>query len=148
MSSFDEQHKCLPCWKLTTYAVFSNVTNNKYADELGPAVLRNIEGLGFDTANLGGLVAAARANTAAAYSAVSGLTPEIRAAAVLANKEAYLEGAHLSYQVALAFGLVGCIAAVFIPSIDTRKYTKRTVALQEADRKAWEKKQLEGETGA
>jgi hypothetical protein len=71
------------------------------------------------------------------------LTPEVRAAAVLANKQAYLEGAHLSYQVALAFGLLGCIAAVFIPSIDTRKYTKRTVALQEADRREWEKKQLQ-----
>jgi hypothetical protein len=119
-------------------AIFSNVTNNKYGNSLAPAVVRNIEGLGFNTANLAKLVAAAKAGTATAYDAVPGLTPAIRAAAVLANKEAYLEGAHLSYQVALAFGLCGCIAALFIPSIDSRKYTKRTVALQEADRKAFE----------
>ena len=116
-------------------AIFSNVTNNKYADALGPAVLRNIEGLGFDTSNLTRLATAARAGTAAAYAAVPGLTPAVRAAAVQANKEAYLEGARLSYQVALAFGLVGCIAALFIPSIDTRKYTKRTVALLSCSRR-------------
>jgi hypothetical protein len=121
-------------------AIFGNVTNNRYADSLAPAVIRNIEGLGFNSANLAKLIVAAKAGTATAYAAVPGLTPTIRAAAVLANKEAYLEGAHLSYQVALAFGLCGCIAALFIPSIDSRKYTKRTVALQEADRRALEEK--------
>jgi hypothetical protein len=129
-------------------AIFSNVTNNKYAAALVPAVRRNIEGLGFDAANIARLAVAARANTAVAYGAVPGLTPIVRAAAVQANKEAYLEGAHLSYQVALAFGLVGCIAAIFIPSIDSRKYTKRTVALQESDRKALEEKRRVGQTEA
>ena len=126
-------------------AIFGNVTNNKYANSLATAVARNIKGLGFDMANLADLVAVASADTPTAYAAVPGLTPRIRTAAVLANKEAYLEGAQLSYEVALAFGLCGCIAALFIPSIDTRKYTKRTVALQEADRKTLEEKKL-GET--
>jgi hypothetical protein len=89
------------------------------------------------------LITAAAAGTSAAYAAVPGITPEIKAAAVLGNREAYLNGAHLSYQVALAFGLCGCIAALFIPSIDTRKYTKKTVALQEADCNALEAKQIE-----
>jgi hypothetical protein len=89
------------------------------------------------------LVAAARLGTPAAYEAVDGLTPEVQAAAALGNQQAYLSGAHLSYQVALAFGLCGCIAALFIPSIDSRKYTKKTVALQEADRKAVEAKKVE-----
>lgn len=53
--------------------------------------------------------------------------------------------AHLSYEVALAFGFCGCIAALFIPSIDLRKYTKKTVALQEADGKALKERKL-GET--
>lgn len=121
-------------------AIFSNVTNNKYVERIAPRVIENIQGLGFNSANLAKLVTAAHAGTAAAYKAVPGLTPQVQAAAVLANKEAYLDGAHLSYEVALAFGLCGCIAALFIPSIDSRKYTKRTVALQEADRKAIEEK--------
>jgi hypothetical protein len=70
------------------------------------------------------------------------VTPEVRAAAVLANKEAYLEGAHLSYLVALAFGCIAVIAALFIPSIDDRKWTKRTVAVQETDRKHLEQKKV------
>lgn len=89
------------------------------------------------------LITAAGANTAAGYKAVPGITPQIQAAAVLANKNAYLSGAHLSYQVALAFGLCGCIAALFIESIDERKYTKNTVALQEHDRKALDVKKVE-----
>lgn len=124
-------------------AIFSNITNGKYADRLPIRVTENVEGLGFDTTNLKALAAAARLGTAKAYSAVSGITPEVRAAATLANKEAYLDGAHLGYQVALAFGIVGCIAALFIPSIDERKYSERTVALQEQDRLAVEAKRAE-----
>ncbi|KAF2837083.1 MFS general substrate transporter [Patellaria atrata CBS 101060] len=127
-------------------AIFSNVTNNKYADQLTQRVMENISGLGFNMENIGALVKAARLNTPVAYQTVPGLTPEIQAAATYGNKEAYLDGAHLSYQVALAFGLCGCICALFIPSIDERKYTKKTVALQEEDRKAVEDKKLQ--TGA
>lgn len=97
----------------------------------------------FSTANLPKLIAAAKLNTAAAYNTVPGITTQVVAAATLGNQEAYLSGAHLSYQVALAFGLCGCIAALFIPSIDKRKYTKKTVALQEADRKVLKGQKLE-----
>lgn len=90
------------------------------------------------------LITAARANTAAAYAAIPGVTPAIRAAASLGNKQAYLEGAHLSYLVALAFGLLGVVAAFFIPSVDKRKYTEKTVAIQKSDRKALEEKKLAG----
>lgn len=123
-------------------AIFSNVTNGKYASTLPGAVKSNIQGLGFNAANLAKLAVAAKLNTAAAYKAVPGITPQVKAAAVLANREAYLTGAHLSYQVALAFGPLGCIGAIFIPSIDQRKYTKNTVALQEADRRVLEEKNL------
>jgi hypothetical protein len=125
-------------------AIFSNVTNNKYAASLAAAVRSNVLEVdsGFPTAELMKLVAAAKVGTVAAYKAVPGLTPAAQAAAVLGNKQAYLTGAHLSYEVALAFGLCGCIAALFIPSIDQRKYTKKTVALQEADRKALEEQKL------
>jgi hypothetical protein len=49
----------------------------------------------------------------------------------------------LSYLVALAFGCVACIAAFFIRDIDERKWTKNTVAVQETDRKALEKRKLQ-----
>lgn len=121
-------------------AIFSNITNNKYAEEIAPTVMRGVQDLGFPTAGLPKLIAAAKAGTVDAYAEVPGITPAIRAAAALANKHAYLTAAHLSYEVALAFGLLGCIAALFIPSIDDRKYTRKTVALQEEDRRALEEK--------
>ena len=94
------------------------------------------------TATLTKLIAAAKANTAAAYKAVPGITPAIQAGAVLGNKQAYLQGAHLSYQVALAFGLLGVIIAFFIPSVDKRKYTDKTVAVQQQDRKVLEENKI------
>lgn len=82
------------------------------------------------------LISAAAAGSSTAYESIPGITPDIEAAATRASQDAYLTGAHLSYQVALAFGLFGCIAALFVPSVDTRKYTRRTVAPQQADKKA------------
>ncbi|KAH6522307.1 hypothetical protein HBI81_147620 [Parastagonospora nodorum] len=123
-------------------AIFSNVTNNKYASTLPSAVRRNLAPFNLPPATITRLVAAARANTAAGYAAVPGITPAIRAAASLGNKQAYLQGAHLSYLVALAFGLCGVVAAFFIPSVDKRKYTEKTVAVQRDDRRAMEEKKL------
>lgn len=120
------------------------MTNNKYGATLVTTVSNNVAALNsnFPSTGLAKLIAAANLGTPAAYAAVPGITPAIQAAAMLGKKQAYLTGAHLSYQVALAFGLCGCIAALFIPSIDERKYTKNTVALQEADRKALEEKKV------
>ncbi|ORY01051.1 fungal trichothecene efflux pump [Clohesyomyces aquaticus] len=123
-------------------AIFSNVTNNKYTKTLPSSVLSNVSRFNLPATTLTKLIAAARLNTAAAYKAVPGITPAIQAAAVLGNKEAYLTGAHLSYQVALAFGLCGVVAAFFLSSVDERKYTMRTVAVQQADRKALEEKKV------
>jgi len=126
-------------------AIFSNVTNNKYAASLPGQVRAGVAGLGFSEAGMAKLITAARTNTAAGYRAVPGITTTVQAAAALANKKAYLEGAHQSYLVALAFGLLGCIAALFIPTIDGRKYTNRTVAVQESDRKALAEKRKLGQ---
>jgi hypothetical protein len=125
-------------------AIFSNVTNNKYATTLPGAVLANVSSFNLPSATLTKLIVAAKANTAAAYQAVPGITPAIRAAATLGNRQAYLQGAHLSYQVALAFGLLGVICAFFIPTIDERKYTDRTVAVQQRDRKELVEKKIAG----
>jgi hypothetical protein len=125
-------------------AIFSNVTNNKYASVLTSHVAANVADLNFPAANLAKLAAAAKLGTAAAYKAVPGITPQLEVAAVLANKQAYLQGAHLAFEVALAFGLIATIAALFIPDIDARKYTNKTVAVQEADMKAIQEKKLAG----
>lgn len=124
-------------------AIFGNVTNNRYTTALPNRVSDEVAGLGFNSTNLAGLIAAARLNTDAAYAAVPGITDEIRAAATRGNQLAYLDGAHLSYLIAMAFGIVGCVAAFWIPSIDRRKYTKKTVALQEQDRKMLQEKKLQ-----
>lgn len=136
----------LPANHLLTLSpsIFSNVTNNKYANSLGPAVRAAAAPFNLPATTLAKLTAAAKAGTAAAYKAVPGITPALQAAAVGANKQAYLTGAHLAYQVALAFGLCGVIAAFFIPSVDERKYTERTVAVQQRDRKALEEKKMMG----
>jgi hypothetical protein len=107
-------------------------------------VRNNVASFNLPTETLTKLIAAARLNTAAAYRAVPGITPAVQAAASLGNKQAYLSGAHLSYQVALAFGLVGVVAAFFIPTVDRRKYTKRTVAVQQKDREALQEKKIGG----
>ncbi|KAF2005813.1 MFS general substrate transporter [Amniculicola lignicola CBS 123094] len=125
-------------------AIFSNVTNNKYTTTLPESVRSNVASFGLPSATLTKLIAAARLNTAAAYKLVPGITPAIQAAATLGNKEAYLTGAHLSYQVALAFGLCGVIAAFFIPSVDKRKYTNRTHAVQQKDREVINEKKMQG----
>ncbi|EMD95086.1 hypothetical protein COCC4DRAFT_44722 [Bipolaris maydis ATCC 48331] len=121
-------------------AIFGNVTNNKYGNMLPERVRSNLAPFGLPPAIVTRLIAAARANSAATYAAIPGITPEIQAAASLGNKQAYLEGAHLSYLVALAFGLLGVLAAFFIPSVDRRKYTSKTVAVQKSDRKALQDK--------
>lgn len=126
-------------------AIFSNVTNNRYASEIVGAVRRQVEGLDFPSDRLAELAAAAQVGTPEAYDMVDGATEAVRAAATIGNKQAYLTGARLAYQVALAFGLLGCIAALFIPSIDKRKLNNRTVALQEKDLQHLEGKKLDGD---
>lgn len=124
-------------------AIFGNVTNNRYAGALPSRISSAVSNLSFDTSNLTVLIAAAKLGTPQAYAAVPGITAEIQAAATRGNQLAYLDGARLSYKVAMAFGILGCLAAFWIPSIDRRKYTKKTVALQESDRKRLEEKKLE-----
>lgn len=125
-------------------AIFSNVTNNKYSATLPATVRQNLAPFNIPTSTITRLIAAARANTAAAYAAIPGITPAIQAAASLGNKQAYLEGAHLSYLVALAFGCCGVIASWWIPTVDKRKYTDMTVAVQKHDRKVIEGKKMGG----
>lgn len=123
-------------------AIFSNVTNNKYDSALLAQVTNSVSTLNFPSANLAKLAAAAKLGTTAAYNAVPGITPAIMAAATRANKLAYLEGTHLTFLVAMGFGFIACIAALFTVSIDTRKYTNKTMAVVEEDHKHLEEMRM------
>jgi hypothetical protein len=121
-------------------AIYSNIIGNKYGSVLPDTVARAVSGLGFPTENLAELVSAAKSGSVAAFKTVPGITPQIQEAAVLANKMAYLEGTRLVFLVAIAFGGIGIIACWFTESIDERKYTKKTVAVMETERKAMQQK--------
>ncbi|USP80017.1 hypothetical protein yc1106_07291 [Curvularia clavata] len=127
-------------------AIFGNVTNNKYREILAERIRSNLAPFDLPSTTILQLISAARANSASAYAAIPNITPAIQAAASLGNKQAYLEGAHLSYLVALAFGLLGVVAAFFIPSVDRRKYTSKTVAVQKSDRRGLQDRKSDGKT--
>jgi len=112
-------------------AIFSNTLNSEYVKQLPNYISRGATPLGFPAANMTKLATAVKAGTAAAYKAVPGLTPALQVAAVRANKLAYLKGAQLVLFVAVGFGIIACVAALFTVSIDRRKYTKNTMAVLE-----------------
>lgn len=116
-------------------AVFSNIPNSQYGKELSGYVSNAVTPLGFSSENLGKLTAAAQAGTAAAYKAVPGITPIIQTDATKANYNAYLKGSQVVFYVALALGFIASVAAFFTVSIDPRKYTRNTFAVQETEYK-------------
>lgn len=73
-------------------------------------------------------------NTAAAYSKVAGITPEVIAAAQMAVKVSYVESFRLVLHVALAFGGVAIIAALCTRSVDLKKKTNHRAVRLENER--------------
>ncbi|KAF4628660.1 hypothetical protein G7Y89_g9487 [Cudoniella acicularis] len=124
-------------------AIFSNIQTNKYTSVLTGAVADAVRDLNFPSANIAAFARTAKLNTAAAFKTVPGINPTVQAAAVAANKRAYLQGTRLTFLVAVAFGLVGCICALFLVSVDGNKYTNNTVEVLETEHKLKEEKKLE-----
>lgn len=116
-------------------AIFSNLLNNEYTKILPGRIAAVAAPLGFPAANMTKLISAAKVGSAAAYKAVPGLTPAIQTTVIRANKLAYLKASQLVFFVAVAFGIIATIAAFFTVSIDRRKYTKNTMAVQETERR-------------
>lgn len=80
---------------------------------------------------LASLITAAAANTAAAYSAVQGMTPELSAAAMSAVRQSYVQGFRLVYLVAIAFGaLAVCAAACTVSTDRSKKNNSRAVVMK------------------
>lgn len=77
------------------------------------------------------LIAAAATNTRAAYGAVAGATPELVERAVVAARDAYVQGFRLVYLVAIGFGVLATIAAACTVSTDrSKKNNDRAVILK------------------
>ena len=80
---------------------------------------------------LANLVKAGQANTAAAYNAVVGTTPELARLSAHAAKEAYVQGFSLVYLVAIGFGVLATVAAAFTVSTDrSKKNNSRAVVMK------------------
>lgn len=121
-------------------AIFSNVLNNQYGHILPGRVASSVSGFNFPTQDLARLTAAAKLNSAAAYAAVPGITPLIKSTVMLANKHAYLDSSRLAFYIAVSFGVVAVVAAIFTADIDKRKYNNHTVAVMETEHKGLKSK--------
>lgn len=75
----------------------------------------------FSEGLLASLINAAQPKTAAAYSAVSGVTPRLTALAIKATKQSYVQGFRLVYLVAIGFGVAATVAAMCTLSTDRAK---------------------------
>lgn len=80
---------------------------------------------------LAALTKAAAINTAAAYNAVAGMTPELAANAVTAVRQSYVQGFRLVYLIAIAFGAAAIAAAASTVSTDrSKKNNARAVVMK------------------
>lgn len=77
------------------------------------------------------LIAAGKVNTAAAYNAVNGTTPELISLAERATKLAYVQGFSLVYLISIVFGVLAIAAAFATVSIPREvKNNSRAIVLK------------------
>jgi len=116
-------------------AIYTSIINNGFASALPGQLNTAISGLGFPDSEVKVLIAAATANTAAAYKAVPGITAPVIAAAGLAVKKAYVSAFRTTYLVAIAFGVAAILAAFFTQDIDRgMKSGSRAVRLENEEK--------------
>lgn len=90
-----------------------------------------VSGTSFPAANLPKLIAAAKANTAAAYEKAPGISAPVMAAAQGAVKLAYVHAFRVVYLVAIAVGVLAIVCAYFTLSTDmAMKTDERAVILK------------------
>jgi len=112
-------------------AIYSAILSNRFASELPRHIANVVEETNFAPADDSKLLSAAALNTATAYKAVPGITPEVITAAQTAVKLAYVQAFKLVYLIALAFGGLAVISAFFTKSIPEEKKTmKRAVRME------------------
>ena len=115
-------------------AIYSAILSNRFAAELPSKMAPVIASNNVAPATVAKLLKAAALNTAAAYKAVPGITPQIVAGAQLAVKLSYVQAFKMVYLVALAFGGVAIISAFFTRSIPLEKKTKQRAVKMENEK--------------
>jgi hypothetical protein len=102
--------------------MYTSIYQNRYANEIPGKIAAVAQETGF-TGSVSQLLAASATNTAASYSTVTSITPEVIAAVQLAVKAAYVDSFQLVFRVAIAFGCLGIMAALCARSVDQKKKT-------------------------
>lgn len=107
-------------------SVYNSVLTNKKAELIPKHVIPAVISLGLPQTSIPALLKAIAVGTAKALSAVPGMTPQIQAATVAADKLALQESYRVVWLVSLAFTGVGIILALMSPN--TQKYLHDKVA--------------------
>jgi hypothetical protein len=111
-------------------AIYTSIYTNRYAQEI-PGVLGSYATSAGFQGSFSDLLKASATNTAAAYNAVAGMTPQVLAAAQGAVQEAYIQSFRLVFLVAIAFGAVAICSAISTRSVPMEKKTnKRAVTME------------------
>ncbi|KAH7162096.1 fungal trichothecene efflux pump [Dactylonectria estremocensis] len=113
-------------------AIYTSIQTSEFAKLLPGQVRAAAERTGFD-GSVEALVAAARANTPAAYGVIEGITNSTIAAVQHAVLESNSKSYRLVYLVAIAFGCVAIAAALSVKSIDGSQRSNQVAAKLEND---------------
>jgi hypothetical protein len=115
-------------------AIYTNRFNDVLPGKLTEAIVESH--MPYSDKLLKNLIKAAQTNTAAAYNAVVGGSPELAKKAATAAKESYVQGFSMVYLVAIAFGVLATVAASFTVSTDrSKKNNSRAVVMKSEVRK-------------
>ncbi|EXJ89151.1 hypothetical protein A1O3_02215 [Capronia epimyces CBS 606.96] len=99
-------------------AIYSTILSNRVKDVLPGLVSKATLPLGLPVTSLKPLLLALAAGGSASAAKIPGVTATVLAAAGQAYKEAYVKGFRLVYLVAIAFGVLVTICALFTKNID------------------------------
>lgn len=115
-------------------AIYTSIYTQRYAIAVPAQVSAAAAASGF-TGSLSALLKASAVNTAAAYNAVPGINAKVIAACQSAVKFAYVDAFSLVYQVAIAFGALGIMAALCTRSVDAKKKSNDRAVVLENEKK-------------
>lgn len=115
-------------------AIFTSVQRSRFADVLPGQITSAAASSGY-SGSIPALLAAAKLNTAVAYSKVPGTSPAVIAAAQLAVKQSNVQSFSLVFKVAIAFCIVGIIAALFTKTVDVKKKNNERAVILENEKK-------------
>ncbi|KAB5539473.1 fungal trichothecene efflux pump [Coniochaeta sp. 2T2.1] len=115
-------------------AIYTSIQSSRYTQVLPGWVESAAQSSGFNGSE-SALLAAAKANTPAAYSKVEGITNATISAVQYAVKEANSEAYKIVYLVAIAFGAVAIAAAFTTKGVDESQRNSSTAAQLETEKK-------------